>query len=312
MSAASDSAALASLEQAVLANPAWPAIPGKNKWGALPPELQPIMAEIDETIWDVSVDFWVNLVIVGIIGFDWLASLPSDVIYVFWPELRRVMGWKNGHLGSLPLGSAPLLSPQGKDVPRRRQRRWPYPIIVCHLLARIVAPIYMAATINNYRTPPSCHDAFIAYLVIVAVAACNGQVMLTLRAVAITHPLPYHRIICIVLWVLNVVIAAAWLAFAFTSQPTGKCVASVVRHAHCELDRLDANCPLVCQQPCDSCALWLPLRLHLRAKYGAQVASDDHLPCHIHAGQHRLCADIGMPQLSACTWDAARHQSALD
>lgn len=224
-----------SLEQIIQANPAWPAIPGQGPWAGLPPSLQPLFADAEKKTYDVTVAFWVNLAFIGIIGYDWLKSMPADINLIYWPELQRVCGvlgesWPLRQARKKPYSHRDGLIAHNQGAKDQKNWHWPYPIIICHLLSRLMAPVYMFAVINNYRNPKSCQGALTAYFFMLGLVAVNGQVLLTLRAMAISKNLRYHHAVWVFLWLANLTITVIWMTFAFTAKSPGRYVLCALPH----------------------------------------------------------------------------------
>lgn len=207
----------------ILSNPKWPAT-SEGPWGGLPPELRPVFAQMEESVYTGSVALWCHLVCIGAILLNLLQSLPSDTTYVFIPEIKRCLGMANpyGPEGtSHPSGSSHNQSSLKGDPTRthvRRRYRCPRPIILCHAFARILAIPFAATAISYYRLPKDCTASLQGYFFVLAMASANGQMLLTLRTMAIARTLRGHQYLAFFLWTCNISILALWLVFTFTAN----------------------------------------------------------------------------------------------
>lgn len=191
----------AALEQAIMQNPTWPNIPGKGKWAGLPVELQGTFAAMEDTIYKGTIEWWLNLVVIGALGFDMLVSLPPDIKFVFWPEVQRIFDLQN---------------------PDKSSRKWklPHPIIVAHFFARLLVVPFMGVVCNYYRLPKDCNGSLHGMLFIIALMTINGQLLLTFRTLAISKSVPYHRFAWLFLLAGNLAVSVIWLMFAFETSAT--------------------------------------------------------------------------------------------
>lgn len=208
-----------SLAQIIAENPTWPAIPGKGPWAGLPEPLQPLFKEMEDTVYVGSLSWWINLVAIGVIGYNLLWSLPSDIRVVWWPEIQRCLLHSTSVHPRTQDGSLVAL---GRTTSNnfRPAHTWkmPRPIIITHFFSRLIVFPYVATVVNYYRLPKSCNGALHSTLLIIGIAAVNGQIILSLRCQAISRNMSGHRILWLVLWALNIFQLALWFAFAFTTN----------------------------------------------------------------------------------------------